>query len=127
MVSNILHVGVLQKYFSDLNVAWPLVLAMLAVSLFISIFYSVLIRYFAGCMVWSMIIFLMLLLLCIGLVTALMPEVQFIQDIFDYNSLPDTLKDRTFQIVISSLTLTSFAVGLLLICCMKRQIIICNF
>jgi uncharacterized protein YqgC (DUF456 family) len=77
-------------------------------------------------MVWLMIIVLLVLNLAIGLVTALLPSVQFLQDIFRYDSLPDTLKDRNFQIGCSVLTLFLFTVGILIVCCMKRQIKICK-
>ena len=99
---------------------------MIPVAFVISILYSFLIRYFAGCMVWLMILVLLVLLLAIGLVTALLPSVQFLQDIFHYDSLPDTLKDRNYQIACSVLTLFLFTVGMLIVCCMKRQIKICK-
>jgi uncharacterized membrane protein YagU involved in acid resistance len=72
LVTDILSVGVLQSYFADLYVAWKLILAMVGVSLVISLFYSVLIRYFAGCMVWTMILLLLTLLLVIGVGTAML-------------------------------------------------------
>lgn len=72
LVTDILAVGVLQSYFADLYVAWKLILAMVGVSLVISLFYSVLIRYFAGCMVWTMILLLLTLLLVIGVGTAML-------------------------------------------------------
>jgi hypothetical protein len=74
LVTDILNIAPLQSYFSDAYMAWELLLAMVGVSFGISVFYSVLIRFFAGCMVWTMIVILMVLLLGIGLVTALIPH-----------------------------------------------------
>ena len=84
-VTHILSVAPLQAYFADVYMAWPLILGMVGVSIAVSLFYSILIRYFAGCMVWTMIFVLLVLLLCIGLVTALLPSVQLLQDIFKYD------------------------------------------
>ena len=127
LITNIIKVAPLQEYFSDVYMAWELVLAMVGVSIAISVFYSLLIRYFAGCMVWAMIFLLLTLLLAIGIITALMPSTQFLKDIFHYDDLPEPLQDRTYQIVVSIMTLSMFAIGMLIICCMKRQIAICTF
>lgn len=126
VVTDILNIAPLQSYFSDLAVGWPLVCWMILVSFGISLIYSILIRYFAGCMVWTMIIVLLILLLGIGLVEALIPSTQFLIDLFDYDSLPDTLKDRNFQIAVSVITLFMFTIGVLIVCCMRRQITICK-
>ena len=125
-MTQILSVAPLQSYFADVYMAWPLILGMVGVSIAVSLFYSILIRYFAGCMVWTMIFALMVLLLGIGLVTALLPSVKFLQDIFKYDELPDTLKDRNFQIAVSVITLFMFTIGIIIVCCMKRQIAICT-
>ena len=100
---------------------------MVGVCFFVSILYSVLIRYFAGFMVWSMIFILMILLLLIGSVAALLPTTQFLKDLFSYDDLPETLKDRDYQIAISAICFVIFGIGFLLICCMKRQISICTY
>ena len=126
LVTDIIHVSPLQSYFADVYVAWELILAMVGVTFVVSILYSVLIRYCAGCMVWVMIFTLMILLLGIGAITALLPSTQFLKDIFQYDDLPETLKDRGFQIAVSVITLTLFSLGIIIICCMKRQIAICN-
>jgi len=126
LVTAILSIGPLQTYFSDVYVGWELLCWMIPVSLVISVLYSGLIRYFAGCMVWLMIFVLLVLLLAIGLVTALLPSVQFLKDIFHYDSLPDTLRDRSFQIACSVITLFMFTIGILIVCCMKRQIKVCK-
>lgn len=120
IVSEVLSVGVLQKYFSDLYVSWKLILAMVGVSLVVSILYSFLIRNFAGCMVWTMIFLLMLISLVVGLVTLLLPSSEFLQNILNYDSLPDTFKDRTYQIVVGVVNITIFLVGFLICCCMRR-------
>ena len=127
LVTDILNIAPLQSYFSDVYMAWPLLLAMVGVSVFVGVVYSILIRYFAGCMVWCMIFMLMVLLLAIGAITALLPTTQFLKDIFHYDDLPETLKDRGFQIAVSIITLSLFMIGFLLICCMKRQIAICTY
>lgn len=85
LVTDILNIAPLQGYFSDVYVAWQLILAMVGVSFAVSVFYSVLIRYFAACMVWTMIFVLMVLLLAIGVVTALLPTSSFLQGIFHYD------------------------------------------
>jgi len=126
LVTDILNIAPLQSYFSDVYMAWPLLLAMVGVSVVVGVIYSVLIRYFASCMVWTMILMLMILLLAIGAVTALLPTTQFLKDIFHYDDLPETLQDRKFQIAVSIITLSLFLIGFLLICCMKRQIAICK-
>lgn len=121
MVTDILSVGVLQKYFSDLYVSWPLILGMIGISLFVSLFYSVLIRYFAGCMVWTMILILLTLLLVIGASTAMLSQdVQFIKDLINYDSLPEPFKDNTYLKVIAGICLSLFAIGFLIVCCMRR-------
>lgn len=126
LVTDILSVAPLQSYFSDVYMAWPLLLGMIGIALVVSIIYSVLIRYFAGCMVWTMIFVLMILLLGIGVVTALLPTSDFLKGIFHYDDLPETLRDRNFQIAVSVITFTLFGIGMLIICCMKRQIAICT-
>ena len=88
LVTDIINVAPLQSYFSDVYMAWELLLAMVGVSFVISILYSILIRYFAGCMVWTMIFVLMILLLLIGGVSALLPHTQFLKDLFKYDDLP---------------------------------------
>jgi hypothetical protein len=89
LVTDILSAGVLQDYFSDLYIAWKLVLAMAGVCLGVCIIYSLLIRYFAGFMVWLMIILLLVLLLVLGVSTALLSQDnQFLKDIINYDSLP---------------------------------------
>lgn len=127
LVIDIINVAPLQSYFSDVYMAWELLLAMVGVAFAISLLYSVLIRYFAGCMVWTMIFILMALLLLIGAVSALLPHTQFLKDLFKYDELPETLKDRDFQIAVSIICFVVFGIGFLLICCMKRQIAICTF
>ena len=126
LVMDILSVGPLQAYFADVYVGWRLLCWMILVAFGVSLIYSVLIRYFAGCMVWTMILILLILLLGIGLVTALLPSIQFLQDLFHYDTLPQTLKDRNFQIVVSIISLFLFTVGFLIVCCLKRQIKICE-
>lgn len=125
LIADILSIGPLQIYFSDVYVGWRLLCWMILVSFAVSLLYSVLIRYFAGCMVWTMLLLLLVLLLAIGLVTALLPSVQFLQDLLNYGSLPETLRDRNFQIACSVITLFLFTVGMLVVCCMRRQIRIC--
>lgn len=121
LISNILNVGVLQSYFSDVYVSWPLIVGMIGVSLIVSIFYSVLIRYFAGCMVWTMIVLLLTLLLVLGVSTAMLSQdVQFIKDLVKYDNLPEPLKDRTYLQVIAGLCLSLFGIGFLIVCCMRR-------
>lgn len=101
---------------------------MVGVSLVVSIVYSVLIRYFAGCMVWTMIILLLTLLLVIGVSTALLSQnVQFIMDLINYNSLPESFKDKTYETVVACITLTTFAIGFLIVCCMRKEIKICKY
>ena len=87
-VIDIINIAPLQSYFSDVYMAWELLLAMVGVAFVVSLLYSVLIRYFAGCMVWTMIFLLMILLLVIGAVSALMPHTQFLKDLFKYDDLP---------------------------------------
>ena len=125
LVTDIINVAPLQSYFSDVYMAWELLLAMVGVAFAVSLLYSVLIRYFAGCMVWTMIFVLMILLLLIGAVSALLPHTQFLKDLFKYDDLPETLKDRGFQVAVSIISFVIFGIGFLLICCMKRQIAIC--
>lgn len=121
LVEGILSIGVLQKYFSDLSVAWKLILAMVGVSLVISIFYSVLIRYFAGCMVWTMILLLLTLLLAVGLATVMIAnDVQAVKDLINYDSLPEPFKDTVYQKAVGGLCLSLFIIGFLIVCCMKR-------
>lgn len=84
-VTDILNIAPLQGYFADVYVAWPLILSMIGVSFVVSIFYSVLIRYFAACMVWTMIFVLMLLLFAIGVVSALLPTTDFLKNLFHYD------------------------------------------
>ena len=84
-VIDIINIAPLQSYFSDVYMAWELLLAMVGVAFAVSLFYSVLIRYFAGCMVWAMIFILMTLLLIIGAVAALLPHTQFLKDLFNYD------------------------------------------
>lgn len=89
LVTQILSVGVLQTYLSDLYVAWKLILAMVGVSLAVSIIYSVLIRYFAGFMVWLMILLLLTLLLVLGVGTAMLSQdVEAIKQLINYDNLP---------------------------------------
>jgi uncharacterized membrane protein YagU involved in acid resistance len=93
LVTEILSVGVLQTYFSDLYVSWHLILAMVGVSLIVCILYSVLIRYFAGCMVWTMIFLLLALLLVLGVGTLMLSQdVAAIKNIINYDSLPEPFK-----------------------------------
>lgn len=121
LVTDILSVGVLQAYFSDLYVSWPLILSMIGVSLIVSLFYSVLIRYFAGCMVWTMILLLLTLLLVLGVGTLLISQdVQAFKDIINYDNLPEPLKDQTYLKVITGLCLSLFGIGFLIVCCMRR-------
>jgi uncharacterized membrane protein YagU involved in acid resistance len=120
IVSEVLSVGVLQKYFADLYVSWKLILAMVGVSLVVSILYSLLIRAFAGVMVWIMILFLMLISLVVGLVTLFLPSSPLLQNILNYDNLPDTFKDRTYQIVVGIVNITIFLVTFLICCCMRR-------
>jgi uncharacterized membrane protein YagU involved in acid resistance len=97
LVTEILSVGVLQTYFSDLYVSWHLILAMVGVSLIVCILYSVLIRYFAGCMVWTMIFLLLALLLVLGVGTLMLSQdVAAIKNIINYDSLPEPFKDPTY-------------------------------
>lgn len=88
LVTDILNVAPLQSYFSDVYMAWPLLLAMIGVSVFVAVLYSVLIRFFAGCMVWTMIFMLMILLLLISATTAFLPESEFLRNLFKYDDLP---------------------------------------
>jgi hypothetical protein len=127
LVTDILSIAPLQGYFSDVYMAWPLLLSMIGIALLVSVIYSILIRYFAGCMVWTMIFILMVLLLGIGVITALLPESDFLKNLFHYNELPDTLKDRGFQVAVSIITFLFFGIGMLILCCMKRQIAICTY
>jgi hypothetical protein len=128
LVTDILNIGVLQQYFSDVYESWQLILAMVGVSLVVCILYSVLIRYFAGCMVWTMVILLLVLLLAIGVSTALLSQdVQFIKDLINYDSLPDSFKDKTYETVVACITLTTFAIGFLIVCCMRKEIRICKY
>jgi len=69
----------------------------------------------------------MALLLLIGAVAALLPHTQFLKDLFNYDELPETLQDRGYQIAVSAISLSIFAIGFILICCMKRQIAICTY
>lgn len=127
LVTDILTVGVLQDYFSDLYVAWKLILAIAGVCLLVCIIYSILIRFFAGFMVWLMIILLLTMLLVLGVSTAMISQdVQLIKDIIGYDALPDQFKDKTYFIVVSCLCLFSFTIGLLIVCCMTKQIRVCN-
>lgn len=108
--------------------AWQLILAMVGVSLVVSIFYSVLIRFFAGCMVWTMILLLLTLLLVIGLGTVMIAnDVQAVKDIIHYDNLPEAFKDPTFEKVVGGLCLSLFIIGFLIVCCMRKEIRICNY
>lgn len=57
-VAEILRIGPLQEYFSDVYVGWKLLCWMILVAFVVSLLYSVLVRYFAGCMVWTMLLLL---------------------------------------------------------------------
>jgi uncharacterized membrane protein YagU involved in acid resistance len=87
-IDKYIDISVLQKYFSDIFVAWPLILSIIGVSVVISLIYSLLIRYFAGFMMWFMILFFIIFTFFIGIATILLPEIQFLKDIVDYDSLP---------------------------------------
>ena len=128
VVTEILSIGVLQEYFSDIYVAWKLTLTMVAVSLAVSILYSVLIRYFAGCMVWVMIILLLVLLFVLGVGTLLLSQDnQAIKDLINYDSLPEPFKDKTYELVVGCLCSGMFVIGFLIVCCMRREIKVCKY
>ncbi len=65
-------VSVLQEYFSDLRDARYLVLAIIGVSFVISIIYTLLMRWFAGCFLWTFIVLFIVLSAVIGIITLLM-------------------------------------------------------
>lgn len=121
LVTDILSIGVLQEYFSDIYVAWNLIIQMVGVSLVVSIFYSVLIRFFAGFMVWTMIILLLVLLFVLGVGTLLLSQDnQAIKDLINYDNLPEPFKDKTYELVVGCLCSSMFAIGFLVVCCMRR-------
>jgi hypothetical protein len=122
VIDEVLSIDVLQEYFADIYVSWQLILAMVGVSLFVSILYSVLIRSFAGCMVYTMFILLMVLSLVLGLGLALLPvdQMKFIRDLLKYDSLPDVFKDRTYQTVLTVLNFGVFLISFCLFCCMRK-------
>lgn len=84
----LIGVSGLQKYFADVAVGWPLILAMTGVALAISIITSVLIRYLAGPVVWFMIVVLFLLELLLGLIGILISDLVWLQELVHYNELP---------------------------------------
>lgn len=128
LVTEILSIGVLQEYFSDIYVAWNLIIQMAGIALVVSIFYSVLIRFFAGCMVWTMIILLLILLFVLGVSTILLSQDnQTIKDIIHYDNLPEPFKDKTYELVVGCICSTFFAIGFLIVCCMRREIKVCNY
>ena len=128
LIKDILSADLLQDYFSDLYVAWKLVLAMAGVCLGVCIIYSLLMRYFAGFMVWLMIVLLLILMLVLGISTALLSQdVQFIKDLISYDTLPEPFKDKTYATVVSCICLCSFTIGLLVVCCMQKEIKVCKY
>lgn len=114
--------GVLQGYFSDVYVGWPLILAAVGVSLVVSIIYSVLIRSFAGCMVWTMIFVLMILQLILGLSCAFMEDLKVLRDLLNYDDLPEPMKDPTYQKILAGVCLLAFSICFLAVCCLRKQI-----
>ena len=82
------NIGVLQEYFSDLRDGKYLVFGMFGVAFLFSIFYTILMRWFAGCFIWTFIIIFILLNLIVGTVTLALPEVEFLRKILSYDDLP---------------------------------------
>jgi hypothetical protein len=93
---------------------------MFGVAFLVSILYSLLMRCFAGCFIWTIIIVFILFSLVIGVSILILPEVEFLQKIVDYDSLPSNLKDRDYQIGAGTLCLIIAFLTLLIVCCMKR-------
>ena len=99
---------------------------MFGVALVIGLGYSLLMRWFAGCFLWAFILLFIAVLVIVGAVSLLMPDVQFLRELLNYDSLPNNLKNRDYQIACGCLCLGSALIITLVVCCMRRQIRICN-
>lgn len=73
------NISVLQEYFSDLRDARYLVFAIIGVSLVISIIYTYLMRWFAGCFLWTFIVLFIVVLAVVGIGALTMSSVPFIK------------------------------------------------
>lgn len=86
-----------------MNKGWPLLGFAVLFAFVVSIFFTVFIRYCAGCFVWFTLIIFWLLMVTIGTGSYLIDTVQFIQDLVHYKDLPDNMKDRDYQIACASI------------------------
>lgn len=121
-----MDITVLQEYFSDINEGQLLIMAIFGISIVVSLFFMVFIRYCAGCFVWTFIFLFIALQILISLFFFLINEVKFLQDLFHYDEFPTNLKDRDYQLVIAGVCCAIAAITVLVVCCMKKQILICK-
>jgi MFS-type transporter involved in bile tolerance (Atg22 family) len=93
---------------------------MFGVAFVISVLYTILMRWFAGCFLWTFIILFMAILVIIGFVTLTIPYISFLQNLLNYDSLPTNLKNRGYQIGCGVLSLGSALITIIIVSCMRR-------
>ena len=122
-----MDVSNLQEYFADIKDGWPLIAGSALVALVISITFSIFLNYCAGCFVWVTIVCCWVFLGCLGTAAFLVDRVEFIQKILNYNTLPDNMKNRDYQLACAYICWSLCALSLLIICCTLKQIRICTY
>ena len=65
-----------------------LVLAIIGVALVISILYTLLMRWFAGCFLWTFIVVFITVLALVGIASLTMSQVDFLKKLLNYDDLP---------------------------------------
>jgi amino acid transporter len=126
-IEDLLNLPGLTKHFHDLKVTWPIILGCVGISIVLSLVLSVLIRYCAGCMVWSIIILLYLVLGFAGTFCFLLRNTDWVQELVSYQTFPGELKDDDLLLGIAITCWTFLGILLLLTCCFYTQIRISKF
>lgn len=125
-IEEALRIGGLSQGFSDIRDTWPIILSCVGIAIVISLIFSIFIRYCAGCVVWSIILLLYVILGVGGTFAFLLRTSTWIQDIVKYQDFPGSLKDDRFLLGTAIVCWVLCALCMILTCCLYKQIRISN-